>query len=99
MFYSVPLKKRTVGQKVSLHNLYVYIVSFIRKSNKKSSNLIGLRSHRFSTSYTPLMRHHLVRVDFFLPVDLSPCPTLSAILSQMCPPHDHPYSCEAKMIL
>jgi hypothetical protein len=45
------------------------------------------------------MRHHLVRVVFLPPVDLSPCPTLSAIVSQLCPPHDHPYCCEAKMIL
>jgi hypothetical protein len=96
---SVPLEKCAVDQKVSLQKLYVYFASFIRRSNNKSSNLIGLRSHSFSTTYMPLMRHHIVREAFFLPVDLSPCPTSSAILSHVCPPHDHPYSCEDKMIL
>jgi hypothetical protein len=92
VFYSVPLKKCTVGQKVSLQNLYVYFLSFIRKSNKKSSNLIGLRSHRFSTSYTPLVRRHLVTVAFF-----SPCwfKSVFYVVSHCVTP----YICEAKMIL
>jgi hypothetical protein len=34
--YSVPLKKCAVGQKVSLQNLYVYVISFIREPNKNS---------------------------------------------------------------
>ena len=45
------------------------------------------------------MRHRLVRVAFSLPGDLIPCPSLSVIVSQVCPPHEHHYSCEAKMIL
>ena len=66
--------------------LCICLVSLYSALSKNSSHLIPLQSRYFST--VPRHLSHRRERSFPFPVGISPCPTLSAVVSQLCPPRD-----------